>query len=186
MTYLGDGQANWDVIDSDVIVEHPFVTLSMETVRLPDGRTVVDWPKIYTNDYVNAVVLNGEQEVLIIEGYKHGTGRVCWQIVGGYIETGEDPFSAVQRELLEETGYGTHDWSYLGTYIVDPNRHVGVGHLFCAQNVSLMSAPQHDDLEAFTVKWVPLKEVRYALLDGRLSTLSHATTVALALLTILK
>lgn len=33
-------------------------------------------------------------------------------------------------------------------------------------------------------KWVPLTDLRYALLDGRIAIVSHALTVSLALLTL--
>lgn len=177
----------WEVLRSVPMLEHSFVTVAMEEVRLPDGQVVPDWPKIYTHDYVNAVVLNKNNEALILEGYKHGAGRVTWQVVGGYLEPGEDPLTAVQRELLEETGCSTQDWSYLGSFVVDPNRHVGIGHFFCAQNVEITAKISgNGDLEAYELKWVPLKELRYALLDGRLAAVGYATAVALAFLTIIK
>jgi len=180
---LGD----WEVLNTVPMLEHSFVTVAMEEIRLPDGKIVPDWPKIYTHDYVNAVVFNKKREALILEGYKHGAGRVTWQIVGGYLEPGEDPFTAVQRELLEETGFSTKDWSYLGSFVVDPNRHVGIGHFFCAQNVELTAdRVQNNDLESYELKWVPLKDLRYALLDGRLAAVGYATAVALAFLTVVK
>lgn len=181
-----DQQSGWQVLDEEPVLDHPFVTVTMQHVQLPDGQNIPDWPKIYTHDFVNAVIVNEAREALVLEGYKHGTGRICWQMIGGYIEPGEDPLTAVQRELLEETGYHTDEWVYLGSYIVDPNRHIGVGHFFCAQQVRLITEPNHNDLEAFTLKWVSLKELQYALLDGRLAAISYATSVALALLTILK
>lgn len=177
---------DWKVLSSTAMIEHSFVTVAMEEVQLPDGQVIPDWPKIYTQDYVNAMVVNKANEALVLEGYKHGAGRITWQIVGGYLEPGEDPLTAVQRELLEETGYETKDWSYLGSFVVDPNRHIGIGHFFCAQNVEQVAEPDSGDLEEYEMKWVPLKELRYALLDGRLAAVSYATTVALAMLTILK
>ncbi len=179
-------QISWEVLNEELILEHPFVTIAMEQVRLPDGRTISDWPKIYTHDFVNALILNEANEALILEGYKHGTGRVSWQIMGGYIEPGEDPLTAVRRELLEETGLTSDEWSYLGSFIVDPNRHIGVGHFFCAQNAQQVTEPNHNDLEAFEIKWVSLKELHYALLDGRIAAVTYATAISLALLTVLK
>lgn len=186
MAYSGADEAGWHVLHTNTVLEHPFVTIAMETVQLPGGQTISDWPKIYTNDYVNALVLNEAHEALVLEGYKHGHGRVIWQTMGGYIAAGEDPLTAVQRELVEETGFHTEDWAYLGSYIVDPNRHVGVGHFFCAQGARRILEPHSQDLEQFTIRWVPLPELRHALLDGRIAALSHAITVSLALLTILK
>ncbi|MCB8946207.1 MAG: NUDIX hydrolase [Ardenticatenaceae bacterium] len=177
---------NWRVLQKEVALEHPFVNISMEKVRLPDGQVIDDWPKIYTRDYVNALVLNEAGEAMIIEGYKHGSGWSSWQMVGGYLEEGEDPYTAIQRELLEETGYSCTNWRYLGSYTIDANRHVGIGHFFYASGAKLIAPPNHDDLEAFTVNWVSVEDLKYALLDGRIGVISYATNVALALLMIQK
>jgi ADP-ribose pyrophosphatase YjhB (NUDIX family) len=48
-----------------------------------------------------AVVFRGER-VLLIE--RRVPGRTFWQIPGGYVEEDEAIASAVEREVLEETG----------------------------------------------------------------------------------
>jgi ADP-ribose pyrophosphatase len=174
--------ASWEVLQRESILEHPFLTVAMESVRLPGGEVIPDWPKIYSGDFVNAVVLNENNEVMILEGYKHGLEMCSWQVLGGYLEAGEDPVTAVQRELLEETGYQAPEWLYLGSFIQDANRHAGIGHYFCARHARQVAEPNHNDLEAFGIKWVPLKDVKYALLDGRISGSSYAINIALALL----
>ena len=173
---------SWYVSQKEIVLEHPYVSVSKEQVHLPDGQVIMDWPKIYTRDYVNALVLNDAGEAMIIEGYKHGHGWSSWQVVGGYLEDGEDPYTAVQRELLEETGYSCSNWLYLGSYTVDANRHMGVGHFFYATGAQRTAEPNHDDLEAFVVKWIPVQDLKYALLDGRIGVISYAANVALALL----
>lgn len=183
--HLQEPQA-WERLQTKLVLQHPFVTVAMEQLRLPDGTTIPDWPIIYTRDYVNALILNEASEALVLEGYKHGTGGVCWQMMGGYLEPGEDPFTAVQRELLEETGYQTDSWSYLGTHVIDANRHVGVGYFFCARQARQVAEPLNNDLEDFTIRWVPLTDLHYALLDGRINIMSHALTVSLSLLTLFK
>lgn len=172
----------WEVLKNELVLEYPFMTVSIEQVRLPNGQIVPDWPKVHTRDYVNALVLNEAGEALILEGYKHGTGWSSWQVLGGYLEEGEDPMTAVQRELLEETGYSSDQWLYLGSYVIDANRHVGVGHFFCALNAHPVAEPNHDDLEDFELKWIPLRELKYALLDGRIAVISYAINISLALL----
>lgn len=173
---------NWDILQREMVLEHPFISVSMEQVRLPNGQVIMDWPKVYTRDYVNALILNDAGEALIIEGYKHGNGWNGWQVVGGYLEEGEDPYTAVQRELLEETGYSSDNWLYLGSYTMDANRQVGIGHFFYATGAQRIAEPDHDDLEAFDVKWVSVKDLKYALIDGRVGVISYAANIALALL----
>ena len=174
----------WRTVQQESVLEHPFLTVTMEQVRLPDGEVIPNWPKVYTDDYVNVLVLSEENEALILEGYKHGVGRSSWQVVGGYLQEGEDPLTAVQRELLEDTGYQTDNWLYLGSYVVDPNRHVGIGHFFCARDVKQITKPRHEDVEAVEAKWVSLEILRRALLDGRIAGASYAINVALALLVV--
>jgi 8-oxo-dGTP pyrophosphatase MutT (NUDIX family) len=175
----------WEVTGVRPILQHPFVTVTMEQIRLPDGQLIEEWPKIHTRDYVNAVVLNEAGEALILEGYKHGTGWSSWQMLSNYLEDGENPLTAAQRQLLAETGYRTSAWSYLGSYVVDPNRHVGVGHFFCAHAARPATPPENGN-PAATLRWVPITDLRFALLDGRIANLSDAIAISLALLTVIQ
>lgn len=177
-------EEQWAVLDQKQVLEDPYVNVTMQEVRLPDGRVISDWPIVHTRDYVNALVLNGEGQAMVLEGYKHGLGRSSWQVVGGYLEPGEEPMSAIQRELLEETGFMADEWSPLGSFVVDANRHVGVGYFFLARNAKQVARPDHDDLEQFAVRWVPLEMLREALFDGRVGIISYAVNIALGLLAI--
>ena len=119
-----------------------------------------------------------------------GRSGVCWQMMGGYLESDEDPFTAVQQTLLAETGYQTNNWAYLGSHVTEANQRVGAGYFFCAQQARQVVATENPDckgtVNAYAIKWVPLIDLRYALLDGRIMVLSHALTVSLALLTVVK
>lgn len=172
----------WEVLGKERVLDHPFLRVDMERVRLPDGRVIEDWPIVGTRDYVNVVVLDPEGKVLVLEGYKHGLGRSSWQVPGGYLEAGEEPLNAARRELREETGYASDEWRSLGSFVVDANRRVGVGHFFLARNAQQVAAPSHDDLEGFAIRWVTPEEVKKALLDGRVGIISYAANLALALI----
>ncbi|HEX8597558.1 MAG TPA: NUDIX hydrolase [Chloroflexia bacterium] len=175
-------EESWQVLGNDPIIDHPFLKVSVQQVRLPDGRVIPDWHIVHTRDYVNVFVLNEAGEALILEGYKHGLGRSSWQVIGGYLEEGEDPLHAVQREMLEETGYASDDWQHLGSFVVDANRYVGTGHFYLARRAHPVALPDHDDLEGFEVRWVSLEEVGRALRDGRVGIISYGVNIALALL----
>jgi ADP-ribose pyrophosphatase len=151
-------------------------------VRVSDDLTIPDWPIVRTLDYVNVMVVNEDGQLMVLEGYKHGLGRSSWQVVGGYLEPGEEAMAAAQRELLEETGYHSDSWSHLGTFVVDANRYVGQGHFFLARHARCIADPDHDDLETFTVDWVSPAEMLAALFDGRVGVMGYAINIALGLL----
>lgn len=139
----------------------------------------------YTIDYVNALVVNEAKQALVLEAEKTG-GGLCWLMIGRYLQPDEDPFTAVQQKLLELTGYQTRQWAYLGSHGVSESQLLGVGSLFCAQRAHQVATPCPEAQLPYIVKWVPLTDLRYALLDGRITTMSHALTVSLSLLTVLK
>jgi len=158
----------------------------MEQLRLPDQTIHSDCSDIDVRDYVNILVLNKAREAMVLESYKQGSGGICWKMLGGYLEVEEDPFTAVQRYLLQQIGYQTTHWSYLGSHGTEPNRYRGIGHFFCAQQASPVATMQNDHLDTAHIKWVQLTDLRYALQDGRIPIMSHALTISLALLTVLK
>jgi ADP-ribose pyrophosphatase len=177
-------EENWTVESEQKVLEHPFIQVSMQKVRLPGGQVIEDWPIVYTRDYVNALIINTAGKAMVLEGYKHGPGRSSWQMLGGYLEEGEEPLAAVKRELLEETGYQSDEWQHLGSYVVDANRFVGIGHFFLALNARWIANPDHDDLEEFVIRWVPLGALKQALFDSRVAILSSAINISLGLLTL--
>ena len=64
-------EEKWEVLRREVALKHPFLDVEMETVRLPSGRLIEDWPIVDARDYAMVVVENEAGELLILEGYKH-------------------------------------------------------------------------------------------------------------------
>ena len=169
----------WQILSSKPLLKDPYISVDVQQVQLPDGRKIDGWTHVDARDYTNVLVLNEQNEALVMTGYKHGIGRSSWQMVGGYLEGDEDPLLGAQRELMEETGFEANNWLHLGSYTIDANRHIGVGHLFLAQKLEQVTSPNNDDLEAYEIEWIPLKVLQYGLWDGRLAGMSYALTVSL-------
>lgn len=177
---------NWEVLDSELVVDHPQVEVAMETIGLPDGRVIKNWPIVNAHDYVHAVVFDKSGQALILEGYKHGARRSTWQVIGGYLQAGEDPLEAVRRELLQNAGYQSEDWRYLGSFVTEAHRHVGVGHFFLCLNASKVARPRSGELETNLVRWVTKDDLNYALMDGRINIISYAMAISLGLMALNK
>lgn len=148
---------------------------------MPNGRLLPDWPWIITPDYINVVAVTEAGFFLCFRQVKYGIDGTTLSIVGGYIEAGEEPLAAAQREMLEETGYESPDWVSLGSYLVDPNRGIASGHLFLARQARFVTSPIADDLEEQELLLLTREEIEAALKSGEIKILAWAATVAFAL-----
>ncbi len=173
----------WKTLSRRVILNHSkYLIVENHTVELPDGRVISEWPWLITPDYAIVLVETEDGEFLCFRQTKYGVDGTSLAPVGGYLEPGEYPLAAAQRELLEEAGYEASSWINLGHYRVDGNRGAGVAYLFLARGARRVAEPDADDLEEQELLRLSRSEIRAALAAGEFKVLPWATTVALALL----
>jgi ADP-ribose pyrophosphatase len=197
----------WRTLARRVALNHSkYLVVEEHTVELPDGRVIPDWPWVVTPDYINVVVITDAGQFLCFRQTKYGIEGLslapechrglapeCHRglaperhrglaPVGGYLEPGEDPLAAAQRELLEETGCQASDWTALGSYIVDGNRGVGTAHFFLARGARRVTEPVADDLEEQEIVYLSRAEFEAALAAGEFRSLPWVSIAALALL----
>lgn len=176
---------SWKTLTREKILDlGKFLTVERHVVELPDGRIISDWPWVITPDYINVVTITDQGKFLCFRQVKYGVQGTSLAPVGGYLETGEQPLAAAQRELLEEAGYVAPDWVHLGDFRVDANRGAGTAHLFLARGAHHAAERQADDLEEQEMLLLSLAEIKEALARGEFKVLAWATNVALALLTL--
>lgn len=159
-----------------------FLQVEHHTVQLPDGRIIEEWPWVITPDFVNIVAVTPAGEFLCFRQTKYAAAGVSLALIGGYLEPGEDPLVAGQRELLEETGYQATAWTPLGHYAVDGNRGCGTAHFYLARNATWVQPIHADDLEEQTLIRLTRQEITTALQQGEFKVLPWSAAVALALL----
>jgi len=164
-----------------ILDEKPWLVVEHHEVELPDGRVIPDWPWVITPDYVNIIAETEAKKFLCFRQVKYAIEGPTLGIVGGYINAGEEPLAAAQRELREETGYEAALWTELGHYRVDPNRGFAMGHLYLAQGAHWLGGAIVDDLEEQKLLMLSQAEIEAALENGEIKVLAWAAAVAFAL-----
>ncbi len=173
----------WKTLDRRMILDcGRFLKVEMHTVELPDGRVISDWAWVIAPDFVNVVAETVEGEYLCFRQTKYAITGTSLAVVGGYIEPGEAPLVAAQRELREETGYEATEWQPLGVYAVEANRGVQTAYFFLARGAHRVADPVADDLEEQQLLRLSRGEMARALAAGEFKVLAWAAIVALALL----
>lgn len=171
----------WDVLDSrDVYVAEPWMTVSVQQVRLPDGTVIDDYHQIKLGEFTVVFAQTSDGKILVERQYKHGLGRVTLTLPAGSINKGEDPLVAAQRELLEETGYRSDNWKPLGTYVPHGSYGCGKAHLFKASAVYQVAAPESGDLEEMEILLMEPAEVVKSISQGDVELLGTMSTILLA------
>ena len=172
----------WKTLSRQVLLDYSkYLVVEKHTVELPDGRVISDWPWVVTPDYINVVPVTAEGEFLCFRQTKYGVDGPSLAPVGGYLEPGEEPLAAAQRELLEEMGHQAPEWTSLGHYRVDGNRGAGTAYFFLARGARCVAERDADDLEEQELLCLSRAQVKAALVAGEFKLLPWATIMALAL-----
>ena len=129
-----------------------------------------------TLDWVNVVAVTPEQELVMVEQYRHGTETVELEIPGGLLDSAhETPLAAGLRELREETGYEGEQACVLCEQLPNPaflsNR--------CSTVLVQRCVPKHplawDHAEDLVTHLVPVADLAGLVRSGRIR---HSIIVA--------
>jgi 8-oxo-dGTP pyrophosphatase MutT (NUDIX family) len=154
----------WRVLSSEYVAREPWYTARVDRVQLPNGTII---PRYWVHEYppwVNVVALTPDERVVLIRQYRHGLGRVDFEIPAGTTDSDDTSLeSAARRELLEETGYGGGTWSLLMTVSANPSLQNNLTYTFLAEGVTPGAAAPAAE-EDIRVHLVTLAEVE-ALID---------------------
>lgn len=117
-------------------------------------------------DWVNVVALTPEEKLVVVRQYRFGNQQVTLEIPAGIIDEGEESRQAAARELLEETGYSSDQWEYLGWVSPNPAFLNNRCHHWLARNVEQNTSPAQDAGENLTVEVLSLEQIKEEITQG--------------------
>lgn len=124
-----------DIFDGRIINVH------VDDIELENGkeskREVVDH-----HGGVCVVSLTDKDEVLLVRQFRYPYKEVLTELPAGKLEKDEDPFEAMKREQLEETGTKSENYIFLGKLYPTPGYcgeiiHIWAGRIseYCEQKL---------------------------------------------------
>lgn len=158
----------WEILDERRVYQNKhWLTVREQKLRLPNGHIIEDYLVTDVPEVAMIFAVTVDQEVLLVEQYRHGPRRPMLNLPAGYIEAGEDPFETARRELQEETGYGGGEWRAMGAFYFEQNRHGGKFYYYLATSTHPVGDTHFDITEDIRSHKVPLKDLRDYVDDGR-------------------
>lgn len=171
----------WETLSTKYIIKKPWATMRKDTCRMPDGTIVDDYYVLEYSDWANAVAITEDNEILLVKQYRHAANVVLLEIPGGVVDAGEDPKTAIKRELLEETGYLFEDLELTSTIYPNPSTGNNICYGFLAKGGKLVQGQKLDAHEEIIVEKVSVKEVKKLLAEGKFGQALHISALFYAL-----
>ena len=102
----------WETIKSETVIEGYHVTVKKNAVQLPDGAIIDDFYTVTIPDAAMVAAITPEGKILLKTEFRYAIGEDVIECPAGMFEKNEtDPLTVAKRELLEETGYESSDWT---------------------------------------------------------------------------
>ena len=149
----------WTLQKREVIFASEYIELVRDNVMTGNGVVIPDYYYINTRPAVIVVAVDSELNMILKKEYRHPLREVLIELPAGTFEEYEtDGLAVAKRELLEETGYVSEQWTCLGKCVESPsktNTEITIYLARDAQKVSEQSLDITEDIEFFKV---PLDE----------------------------
>jgi 8-oxo-dGTP pyrophosphatase MutT (NUDIX family) len=120
-------------------------------------------------DWVNVVAVTPDQQLVMVEQYRHGSDTVEREIPGGMMDAAEtDPVATAVRELREETGYEGENARVLGRIWSNPAILSNRTYTVLIENCRLRHGVEFDSGEDLVTSLVPIVEIPKLIADEKI------------------
>ena len=190
-----DENLEWELVKRDHIVNDKWIDFRRSAYRMPDGTIAEPFYSYSRRDYVVIVAQDAEGKYLCVRQYRQGIGEVTNEFPAGGIEvsaekeyasddseraSAEDALAAARRELLEETGYESDEWTHLLTIPSNATIADNYAHIFMAKGCKKVGSQELDDTEFLNVHRVDAERIEKWIDSGEFQQMAHVTAWLLA------
>ncbi len=165
----------WETIKTDVLLDDFHVTVRRNQVQLPDGAVIDDFYTVTIPDAAMVAAITADGDILLKKEYRYACGTEVIECPAGMFNSDEkEPLVVAKRELLEETGYTSDTWEYLGGTWESTSKLTNTMHLFLAKDCVKVSKQHLDQNEHLEVVKVSLQDAVDMVMKGSINANSSA------------
>ncbi len=159
----------WEKVSSKPLGDYRIFKIRTDSLISPRTQQAHDFFVIDCVNWVNVIAITPDQQLVMIEQYRHGSQTVELEIPGGMIDP-EDPTpeSAGLRELREETGYAGVSSAVIGQVYPNPAIMSNTCYTVLVQNCQCLHPVQFDHAEDLVTRLVPLSELPNLVASGEI------------------
>lgn len=172
----------WKTISSKKLFSETWMNIRVDTCERPDGTIVTPYYVYDFPEWVTAVAITKEGQVILEKQYRHALGQTDLELPGGCVDKTDASFeAAIARELLEETGYRFDTFEFLGNTSSNPSTNSNLMHMFLATGGELVQKQELDTGEDIEVLLVSMESFIQMVHDNKFIQSMHMVAIYLAL-----
>ncbi|NNC63947.1 MAG: NUDIX hydrolase [Gammaproteobacteria bacterium] len=165
---MRDEELIWERLRSEPGPEVPLFRVRLDLMCHRATAKQQECLVLESPDWVNVVALTPDRRVVMVEQYRFGSGEIGLEPPAGIVDPEESALDAAKRELLEETGYASDHWRFLGAVQPNPAFHDNLCHHWLAEDVESIHPPTPDPGEVLRIRLMTPDELRAEVAAGRL------------------
>jgi 8-oxo-dGTP pyrophosphatase MutT (NUDIX family) len=159
----------WPLLGSRRVGDFRIFTVRSDEKVSPRTGQKHDFFIIECVDWVNVLAVTPDDQLVMVEQFRHGSNTVELEIPGGIMDAGEtSPVETGVRELREETGYTGRNARVLGKVFANPAIMTNTCYTVIIEDCALQHAVQFDSGEDLITRLVPIAEVPRLIATGKI------------------
>ena len=165
----------WKTDRSEMLLDTEWVKVCKDSVLLPNGQKIDDFYMVTIRDAAAIVALDEAGNLILKNEYRYCYAHSLIEVPAGTFEADEtDGLAVAKRELLEETGYVSDEWQYLGATAESSAKLTNYMHIYFANHCRKVSGQHLDATEELDVLVVPLKQAVDMVMNNKICCNSSA------------
>lgn len=162
---------SWELISRKNLVTSRFLEVFADTVRLPNGKIIEDYTVVKKHDVVIIVAITTDNKIVTFTEYKYAVDEMLNTLPAGHVEENEDPLDAAKRELLEETGYTSDEFSLCQALCEYPTKDLHKVYIVVAKNIRQSGQQSLEDTELIeNIRLLSPDEIQKEIAEGKWTT----------------
>jgi 8-oxo-dGTP pyrophosphatase MutT (NUDIX family) len=154
---MNDVKQHWQTLSTETVYDNPWIRVEDHRVVNPSGNQSQYGKVCFKNRAVGILAVDAAANIYLVGQHRYTLDEYSWELPMGGAPLAEDPLTAAQRELREETGLSAGSWLELMRVHTSNSVTDEAGLIYLARDL-LEGKPDFEDTEDLTIKVLPLNE----------------------------
>jgi 8-oxo-dGTP pyrophosphatase MutT (NUDIX family) len=168
----------WKILSSEYLFKNNWFTLRKDTAETQEGKLITPYYVYEFPTWVIALALTQDGKVIVERQYRHAISETIYELPGGCVDDTDPSLeAAIERELLEETGYRFEKLEYLGKTSANPSTNDNWAHLYLATGGQKVQQQHLDHNEEIEIYLFSIDELKQLLRENKIVQSMHVTAL---------